>query len=140
MRGVMVSQVIKLISDKKVRFLLVGGFNTLLGFVVFSLFTIFVFHEVPFGYMISLVISYAVGITVGFILYRKFVYKVTGNLLADFFKFTSVYVFSIGLNLVLLPLFVQLTPIGPVLSQALVIVFTTLISYLGHEHFSFRRK
>lgn len=136
----MISQIKKLISDKRFSFLLVGGFNTFLGFVVYTLLTIYAFHNVPFGYIISLFVSYAVGITVGFFLYRKFVYKVTGNLLADFFRFTSVYVFSIGLNLVLLPVFVQFTPMGPIFSQALVIIFTTLVSYLGHEHFSFKRK
>ena len=129
-----------MISDKRVSFLLVGGFNTLLGFGIYTLLTVWVFHDLKFGYLISLVISYAVGITVGFFLYRRFVYKVNGKIFSDFVKFTSVYLFSITLNLILLPAFVQLTPIGPVLAQAMVLVITTLVSYFGHGYFSFRRK
>lgn len=129
-----------MISDKRVSFLLVGGFNTLLGFSIYTLLTMWVFHDLKFGYLISLVISYAVGITVGFFLYRRFVYKVNGKIFSDFVKFTSVYLFSITLNLILLPAFVQLTAIGPVLAQAIVLVITTLVSYFGHGYFSFRRK
>ena len=136
----MISRIKKLISDKRVSFLLVGGFNTLLGFSIYTLLTMWVFHDLKFGYLISLVISYAVGITVGFFLYRRFVYKVNGKIFSDFVKFTSVYLFSITLNLILLPAFVQLTAIGPVLAQAIVLVITTLVSYFGHGYFSFRRK
>lgn len=136
----MISRIKQLISDKRVSFLLVGGFNTLLGFGIYTLLTVWVFHDLKFGYLISLVISYAVGITVGFFLYRRFVYKVNGKIFSDFVKFTSVYLFSITLNLILLPAFVQLTPIGPVLAQAMVLVITTLVSYFGHGYFSFRRK
>ena len=136
----MISQIKKLTRDKRVSFLLVGGFNTCLGFGVYTLLTVSVFHGLKFGYLISLIISYAVGITVGFVLYRRFVYKVNGNVFSDFVKFTSVYLFSITLNLILLPLFVQLTPIGPIFGQALVLVITTLVSYFGHGYFSFRRK
>lgn len=136
----MIPRIKKLMSDKRVSFLLVGGFNTFLGFGIYTLLTIWVFHGLRFGYLFSLVISYAVGISAGFFLYRRFVYKVKGNLIPDFVKFTSVYLFSISLNLILLPLFVQFTPIGPVLSQAIVLVITTLVSYFGHGYFSFRRK
>lgn len=129
-----------MISDKRVSFLLVGGINTLIGFGIYTLLTVWVFHDLKFGYLISLVISYAVGITVGYFLYRRFVYKVNGKIFSDFVKFTSVYLFSITLNLILLPAFVQLTPIGPVLAQAMVLVITTLVSYFGHGYFSFRRK
>lgn len=129
-----------MISDKRVSFLLVGGINTLIGFGIYTLLTVWVFHDLKFGYLISLVISYAVGITIGYFLYRRFVYKVNGKIFSDFVKFTSVYLFSITLNLILLPAFVQLTPIGPVLAQAMVLVITTLVSYFGHGYFSFRRK
>lgn len=135
----MISRVRNLISDKRVSFLLVGGFNTLLGFGIYTFLTVWIFNSLKFGYLISLVISYAVGIVAGFYLYRKFVYKVKGNLFPDFIKFTSVYLFSIALNIILLPLLVQFTPLGPLISQALVIVATTLVSYFGHGYFSFKR-
>jgi putative flippase GtrA len=55
-------------------------------------------------------------------------------------RFNTVYALSIGLNLVLLPLFVEVLKIHPLISQACLTIMIVVISYIGHRNFSFRRE
>ena len=59
------------LKDQRVRFLAVGGANTAVGYLIFSAFTLWVFVDVPLGYLLSLALSYVVGITLAFVLYRR---------------------------------------------------------------------
>lgn len=129
----------RLVGDQRVRFLAVGATNTIIGYVVFSALTLWVFAHIPFGYLLSLIISYAVAIVIAFVLYRRFVFKVTGHVVRDFLRFVSVYAVAIGLNAVLLPLFVEVLHLHPLIAQAITLVITTLLSFFGHREFSFRR-
>lgn len=130
---------LKLLRDQRVAFLLVGGVNTLLGFGLYTALTLWVFHDVYLGYTLSLVVSYAIAITVAFVLYRRFVFRVTGHVVRDFFRFVAVYAVSIGINLVALPILVEFVRVPPILAQAIILVITTVISFVGHRSFSFRR-
>jgi putative flippase GtrA len=127
------------VDDQRVRFLAVGGFNTVLGYLTFSALTLWVFHEMRLGYLLSLVCSYAIGISVAFVLYRRLVFKVHGQVVRDFVRFVTVYAVSIGINAVVLPVLVEVAGVPPVVAQAVVVLITTLLSFVGHRTFSFRR-
>lgn len=129
----------RLLRDQRIRFLAVGATNTLVGYLIFGALTLWVFGDVPFGYLISLAISYAISITMAFWLYRTFVFLVKGRILTDFVKFVGVYAVSIGLNALILPLFVEVVGLHPLIAQAITLVLTTLLSYFGHKYVSFRR-
>ncbi len=129
----------RLLRDQRVRFLMVGATNTLVGYVIFSALTLWVFANVPFGYLASLAISYAIAIVLAFVLYRRFVFKVSGHVIRDFVRFVSVYAVAIGLNALLLPFFVEIVGLHPLLAQAITLVITTLLSFFGHRDFSFHR-
>ena len=121
------------------RFLAVGATNTAVGYLVFSFLTVWVFADVPIGYLISLALSYVVGITLAFVLYRRFVFVVHGHLLRDFARFVSVYLVAIAINTTALPLLVEIMLVPPLLAQLIILVVTTLLSFFGHKKFSFRR-
>jgi putative flippase GtrA len=129
----------KLAGDERVRFLAVGGFNTVLGFVLFAGLELLFGRWI--GYIVTLLISYVIAICVAFILHRHVTYRVTGtgNVVVDFLRFSSVYLVAIAINLVALPLLVELAHFPPILAQAIITVVTTLVSYFGHKLFSFRR-
>lgn len=132
-------RLLRLVRDQRVAFLIVGGINTILGFGLYAAFTVWVFHDVYLGYTLSLVVSYAIAIVVAFVLYRRFVFRVTGHVLRDFLRFVAVYAVSIGINLVALPVLVELVGVSPILAQAVILVITTVVSFVGHHSFSFRR-
>ena len=127
------------LADTRVRFLMVGGTNTLVGYSVFAALYYLVLHQVPFGYLLSLLLSYVVSIPLAFLLYRRFVFVVTGSVARDFIAFVGVNASSVALNAVLLWLLVEVALAPPLLAQALALVVTTIMSYVGHRFVSFRR-
>ncbi|WP_239453255.1 MULTISPECIES: GtrA family protein [Microbacterium] len=116
-----------------------GGTNTVVGFLLFAAFESWIFRDVPYGYLISLVLSYAIAIVLAFFLYRRFVFRVSGNVVTDFVRFVSVYALSIGINFLALPALVEIGGVPPIIAQAVVLVCTTVVSFVGHKFFSFRR-
>jgi putative flippase GtrA len=67
------------------------------------------------------------------------VFRVRGHLLKDLWRFETVYLTALGVNFVLLPLLVQLGHLPVLLAQALIMVVTSVMSWVGHKHYSFRR-
>jgi putative flippase GtrA len=132
-------QIRSLMRDERVRFLVVGGTNTVVGYGLFLLFNL-VAGEV-IGYIGSLYLSYVLAVVLAFVLHRRFTFRIVGsdNLVVDFARFASVYIVSLAINTVALPLLVELAGLTPSVAQAIVVVVTTLISYAGHKWFSFRR-
>lgn len=129
----------RLSADQRVRFLAVGATNTVVGYGLYAALTIWVFATAPFGYLASLIISYACAVTLAFVLYRRFVFVVTGRVAGDFVRFLSVYAVSIGINILALPLLVEVLTVPALVAQAVILVVTTIVSYVGHKLFSFRR-
>jgi putative flippase GtrA len=129
-----------LLRDERVRFVIVGGFNTVFQFGMFALFD--QGDRSPVRYLASLYVSYAIAIVVAFFLHRRFTFRATegGNAVVDFFRFASVYVVSLVINTALLPLLVETARLSPLVAQAIVTVITVLLSYFGHKYFSFRRR
>jgi putative flippase GtrA len=133
-----------LLRDERVAFLLVGGVNTVLAYLLFAGLAATAGraldeagHPVA-GSLVPLAGSYAVAVLVAFVLYRRFVFRVRGHVLRDLARFVSVYVVSISLNAVLLPVLVALG-VPRLGAQALIVAVITVVSYVGHRWFSFRR-
>ena len=127
-----------LLAREEIRFLIVGGINTVVGYALFALLQITIGDVI--GYLGSLYLSYAISVTLAFVLHRRFTFRVTGTVVADFVRFVGVYVVSLGLNTIALPLLVEVAHLDPLVAQAICVVITTVISYVGHKWFSFRRR
>lgn len=84
-------------------------------------------------------LSYVIAIGLAFVLYRRFVFHVTGQVLRDLVAFISVYLVAIGVNAVLLPVLVEVAHLPTLAAQAVVLCVTTLLSFFGHREVSFRR-
>lgn len=137
--GVPGSMITRLLNDGRVRFVIVGGINTVIGYGLFALLYSLVGDEI--GYLGSLYISYGFATLVAFVLHRRFTYKVagTGSAFVDFLRFQSVYVVLLLFNTVALPILVEIVGLHPLVAQAIVITITTVMSYAGHKWFSFHR-
>lgn len=127
----------RLLRDERARFLAVGAFNTAFAYGLFLLFE----WVLDGRYLLSLVLSYVVATLVAFVLHRRLTFGVSGRerMLADFLRFESVYVVMLAVNALLLGLLVGLLGWPSWIAQALSLVVTTVMSYLGHKFFSFRR-
>jgi putative flippase GtrA len=128
----------RLIRDQRVAFLIVGGINTAIGTGWFVLF-LWLFPHGAAGYLGALVCAHIAAVLCAFILYRRFVFRVTGHVLRDLARFELVNLSTLGFNLVALPLLVEMFS-WPVLPSQLVVTGVTVVyAWFAHRGFSFRR-
>lgn len=130
----------------KWRFILVGIWNTIFGYLAFVgldiLFT-FLLPKRYLAYMAAALLGNILAILNAFISHKCITFKsqVRGKaMIIEFTRFFSTYLFSMILGLMLLPFFVEVMGIDPKISGALLIPVTVIISYFGHSRFSFRMR
>jgi putative flippase GtrA len=134
----------RLIHDQRVAFLVVGIINTIVGFAIFIACSESVGHVVDLrfgkvaGSLATLGITHVLSVLSAFVMHRRFVFHVRGNVRRDLPRFWSVYLTTGAINLVALPILVELG-LNRILAQLIIVASTTLLSYFGHRHFSFRR-
>lgn len=120
-----------------IRFLVAGAWNTAFGYGVFVL---LFYLPLKLHYIVVLILSNIISITNAYVCYKIFIFKTHGNYLNEYLRFYGVYGTTFLINLLLLPFFVEILKIHPVISQGMVLSVTIFASYFGHKHFSFRRK
>jgi putative flippase GtrA len=91
-------------------------------------------------YLAVLLCAHVVSVLIAFVLYRFFVFRVRGHLLADLWRFETVYLSALALNFVMLPILVELAHLPVLVSQAMIMFVTSVMSWVGHKHYSFRRR
>lgn len=134
----------RILADERVRFLAVGGFNTAFGFAIFVLADLSLGRAIRdagspvWASIASLLTSQIIASIPAFYLYRRLVFKVSGNVVRDFLRFQSVYIVPVSLNLFALPFLVWLG-MNAILAQALIVCVNVVINYVGHKYFSFKR-
>lgn len=133
----MTSRALRMANGKEVRYVLVGGWNTLFGWAVFVALQLTVGATI--GYMAVLVIAQVVSIINAYLCYRWLVFRVQGSWWLDFFRFSTVYWIVFALNIVALPLMVSALGMNVILAQTVFVVVTVIASYIAHNRFSFRR-
>jgi len=128
----------------KARFVMVGIWNTIFGYMVFFILDTFfedIFTKRYFAYMSAMILGQIVATINAFVLHKYVTFKseVKGKgIIPEFFRFCMTYVFTFSLGLVLLPFFVEIVHLHPRIAAAIVILICTLISYVGHSRFSFK--
>ena len=125
-------------ARREIRFLVIGGTNTVLGLGLFAAFHELLGDDVP--YLVLLLPTYAISIPIAFALQRSFVFDAEGgNWLVDLARYTFVQLSSIGLNALLLIAFVEWLDLPVLLAQTITIAVIVVVTYFSHLTFSFRR-
>ena len=130
-----------------VRYIVVGGFNTVFGYGLFALLTWSFKGLGSFSYMYAAVLANAIAISVAFLGYKWFVFRTRGNYLIEWIRCFGVYGTSALIGLVGLPILVPIlrhllrTPEqAPYIAGALLTIVSVVFSFFGHKNFSFRKK
>lgn len=127
----------KFIKSEKIRYLLVGGYNTVFGYTFFVLLLLMFQDRVH--YLVLLVLSHVVSVTNAYVAYKLLVFRTKGKWFQEYVRFNTVYLIVLLMNLITLPALVEIFSMNPVVGQAWFVVVTVTVSYLGHKHFSFKR-
>jgi putative flippase GtrA len=130
------------------RYLLVGGWNTVFGYGCFFLMNHWLAKVFPtYSYIAASLLSSLIAITVAFLGYKWFVFRTRGNYLREWLRTLMVYSGGVAIaTLALVPLVALIrhsTPYqtqAPYLAGAIISVCNVMISFFGHRHFSFRNK
>ena len=124
------------------RFIIVGGFNTLIGIIVYPL---LYWLLVPASHAVNilvvdsvLVVSQVICITNSYITNKYFVFKAKGSSFWEYIRFTLFYNIIFVINLGLLPLLIKMTQVNPAKIQACINVFVAISSYFWHKLFTFK--
>ena len=121
---------------EKILYLLVGGWNTIFGYGTFVALYYLLHHYIH--YLFILIVTNIITITNAYIGYKIVVFRTKGNYLREYLRYYLVYGVSFIINLILLPIAVELLQLSPVIAQAIIMMLTIIISFLGHKHFSFK--
>lgn len=138
-------------AGEVIRFLAVGGFNTLFAYILF-LTAVHMFRTLMPTRSLALIVDLAqliakpVAITVAFLGYKHFVFRTHGNYIKEWLKCVVVYGISTPFELVILPLattfftwFAMTHTKAPALAGIVNSVCIASYSYFAHKKFSFKR-
>lgn len=126
----------RLYDSQPVRYLVVGGWNTLFGYLSFA--TLYYLFSPFVHYMLIMVVSTVINITNAYVFYKILVFRTRGNYLREYLRFYAVYAVPIAAGFILFPLAIEVLRMNPYVAQAGIMVLTIVVSYLGHKHISFR--
>lgn len=122
--------------EKKWRFIIVGGINTLFGLMIYPALYL-TLTPLGINYLYVLILSQAIGISFAFVSHKYFVFKTIGNVKKEYSKFLSFHLIYLGLNLVILPYMVTSWKFNPMVAQTLFAVAVIVTSYFWHNRITF---
>jgi len=118
------------------RYLLVGGWNTLFGMGIYAL--LYRFFGERVHYLVLLVPANILAITNAYLGYKFIVFRTSGNMMREYLRCYVVYGGMMILSAGLLFVFVEYLKLNPVYANAVCVLVATVVSYFSHKHFSFR--
>ena len=126
-----------MLKDKRVRYLLAGGWNTLFGYCVGVLFY-YLLHNYLHT-LVIIVLANILNISMSFLTYKIFVFKNRGNLLSEYVRCYVVYGNIAIVGMLLIWLMVDFFMVPFWIAQALILLITVIISYVAHARFTFKK-
>lgn len=124
---------LSLLNKDYTRYLIFGGLNTGLTFIIFSGLILLGLH-----YLLANSLAWIVGIIVSFIFNSRFVFKKSYNH-KRFLKFISSNIFSFCLSNFILFLLIDIFLLHPILSSVIAIPFVVVINYSILKLFIFNK-
>jgi putative flippase GtrA len=125
-------------NETKVRFLLVGGLNTLFGLAIYPV-LYYLMASLNLHYLSILIVSQIISITFAFFTTKHLVFRTTGRYLSEYGKFVTFHLSYLLVNLAALPALVELVGMHPVWAQTLFAFLVIITSYFWHSRITFYR-
>jgi putative flippase GtrA len=129
--------VLGVLDHQVLRFVVVGVVNSVFGFGVFAGLQLTIGAHVH--YLVILLISHVVSVLEAYVLQRWLVFRVSGRWWRDLARFWSVYLVALAINLVALPLLVEIAHVSVLPAQAIVMLGVAMGTFVAHRSFTFRR-
>ncbi len=132
---------------EKLRFLLVGGYNTVLSYLLYVLFLyLFETHHNQLDIFteiipqIALFLSFILSSINSFLTQKFYVFNTRGNYITEYIRCLGSWGIGYSLNTALLWLFISKLGINPYWAQLIIVILLTINSYLLLKYFAFRKR
>lgn len=119
---------------EKIRFLMIGGYNTGVSYIIYALLVFF-----SFGAQLALLLSFFISSINSYFTQKFFVFATKGNYLKEYSKCISTWMGSYVLNAILLFILMKVG-LNAYLAEFLALVFLTVYSYVALKYFAFKEK
>ena len=116
-------------------YLVVGAWNTVFGYAVWALLQYLLGDTL--NYLVIVVLSWPIAVLNAYLGYRYIVFRSRGPVLRELPRFSLVYVGSLVVTLVSLPILLRILPFSIYVVQAMLTVLVIIGSYLSHRYYSF---
>ena len=121
---------------EQVLYLVIGGWNTLFGYLVWATLQFLLGDYLP--YFVVIIISWPIAVLNAYLGYRYIVFRSHGPVRRELPRFSLVYLVTLVANLAVLPVALKVLPFNIYVEQALFAVVVIVCSYLTHKYYSFR--
>lgn len=118
------------------RFGFYGIFNTIIGFVSYPV--LYYFFNTIFSYIEILYISFFISTHFAFLTTKYYVFRSPESIFKEYVKFMIFHLIILGVNLIFLPIFVEILLIHPSVSQVIFSIILMLLSYFWHLNITFK--
>ncbi|MCF8198589.1 MAG: GtrA family protein [Sulfuritalea sp.] len=122
-------------DSRKLRFLVVGGWNTLFGYL--SFYVIYLLTADRLHYLIIAILAHFVAVTQSYIMQRHVVFRSGAPVTIEFLRFNASHIGTLLFGLLSIYILVDAADLAPLAAQAIVILVSVILSYLLHSRISF---
>lgn len=123
------------LDSRKVRFLAIGAWNTLFGYL--SFYVLFLIVADRLHYLFVALIAHFVAVTQSYFTQRRLVFLSNAPIAREFLRFNTSHIGTLLFGLLAMSLLVETVGLSPLAAQAIIIVMSMILSYLLHSRFSF---
>ena len=131
------AQRVRGLTGRPLRYVLAGALNTVVGFSAYPA-LLFVSDWFREHYLLALLVVQLFCVCFAFTTYKVGVFRSKGSLVGDFVRFTSYYATIFGVNWVVLPFFVEVVGVDPIITQTVFNVFVVVFGYFWHSNVTFQ--
>lgn len=122
-------------GSRKLRFLVVGGWNTVFGYACFSLLYLLAGDHVH--YLIITTVAHGINIAQAYVMHRHLVFRSDARIAGEFLRFNAGHIGTFLFGLLAMYLLVEAGGLSPLVAQALVILMNLVLSYVLHSRVTF---
>ena len=127
------------------RYVLVGSFNTMLGYGTFAAMTRLLEPLGRHSYLLANILSSSFNLAAAFLLHKHYAFRSKGNWRRECARYLAVYGSSMALGFIALPVVVTALRLlfgwerqAPYVAAAFLTVFGVIYNFIGNKRYSFR--
>ncbi len=121
---------------EKVRFLLVGGYNTVFSYLIYALFLYMSNGTQP---QIALALSFLLSSINSYLTQKIYVFNTRSNYISEYIRCLGTWSVGYLINTVLLWFFISYLEINPYVAQLLISIIISVNSYVLLKYFAFQK-